>query len=108
MPYIHAFLTLFPLRLQVTASDTLTSIAARFDTTPSELTKLNKLTTRFVYPGQVIAVPDKATGTLDDKPGGPDDLHDHTGVAHGECDCTVTRGSCLWFSDERVDSIFGT
>ncbi|XP_050691477.1 oxidation resistance protein 1-like isoform X5 [Eriocheir sinensis] len=65
----------------VTASDTLTSIAARFDTTPSELTKLNKLVTRFVYPGQVIAVPDKATATLDDKPSGPHDPQD-TGVGH--------------------------
>lgn len=71
---------------QVTASDTLTSIAARFDTTPSELTKLNKLVTRFVYPGQVIAVPDKATATLDDKPSGPRDPQDDTGVGHGECD----------------------
>lgn len=50
----------------VSANDTLTSIAARFDTTPSELTKLNKLSTRYVYPGQVIAVPDKLT-SLDDK-----------------------------------------
>ncbi|XP_053653498.2 uncharacterized protein [Cherax quadricarinatus] len=51
----------------VSANDTLTSIAARFDTTPSELTKLNKLSTRFVYPGQVISVPDKTVAILDDK-----------------------------------------
>lgn len=85
---------LFPFSLQVTANDTLTSIAARFDTTPSELTKLNKLSTRFVYPGQVIAVPDKATATLD-KPGGPHDTHDYTGVSHGECDSTGFAGKLL-------------
>ena len=41
------------------ANDTLMSIAARFDTTPSELTKLNRLTTRFLFPGQLLTVPDK-------------------------------------------------
>jgi LysM repeat protein len=44
---------------QVEASDTLTSVAARFDTTPSELTKLNRLTTRLIFPGQVLYVPNK-------------------------------------------------
>ncbi|XP_068222738.1 oxidation resistance protein 1 isoform X9 [Palaemon carinicauda] len=44
----------------VSANDTLTSVAARFDTTPSELTKLNRLNTRFLFPGQVLAVPDKS------------------------------------------------
>ncbi|GFG28324.1 hypothetical protein Cfor_09077, partial [Coptotermes formosanus] len=43
----------------VEASDTLTSVAARFDTTPSELTKLNRLTTRLIFPGQVLYVPNK-------------------------------------------------
>lgn len=45
--------------LQVKASDTLTSVAARFDTTPSELAKMNRLATRLVFPGQVLYVPDK-------------------------------------------------
>ena len=39
--------------------DTLTSVAARFDTTPSELTSLNRLVGSFVYPGQTLLVPDK-------------------------------------------------
>lgn len=39
--------------------DTLTSVAARFDTTPSELTSLNRLVGSFVYPGQQLLVPDK-------------------------------------------------
>nr|XP_032519806.1 nuclear receptor coactivator 7 isoform X3 [Danaus plexippus plexippus] len=39
--------------------DTLTSLAARFDTTPSELTKLNRLATQFIFPGQRLLVPDK-------------------------------------------------
>ncbi|XP_050541417.1 oxidation resistance protein 1 isoform X3 [Daktulosphaira vitifoliae] len=44
---------------KVEASDTLTSVAARFDTTPSELAILNRLSSRTVFPGQVIRVPDK-------------------------------------------------
>ncbi|KAK3590702.1 hypothetical protein CHS0354_008040 [Potamilus streckersoni] len=39
--------------------DTLESIAAHFDITPSELTKINKLSSRFIYPGQVLYIPDK-------------------------------------------------
>lgn len=39
--------------------DTLTSVAARFDTTPGELTSLNKLNSSFIYPGQQLLVPDK-------------------------------------------------
>lgn len=42
--------------------DTLTSVAARFDTTPSELTKLNRLATPYIFPGQQLYVP------LRDKP----------------------------------------
>lgn len=40
--------------------DTLTSVAARFDTTPSELTHLNRLNSSFIYPGQSLLVPDKS------------------------------------------------
>lgn len=46
--------------LQVGGRDTLTSVAARFDTTPSELTSINKLNSSFIYPGQQLLVPDKA------------------------------------------------
>jgi len=45
--------------VQVKDSDTLTSVAARFDTTPSELAKMNRLATRLVFPGQVLFVPDR-------------------------------------------------
>lgn len=41
--------------------DTLTSVAARFDTTPSELTSINKLNSSFIYPGQQLLVPDKSS-----------------------------------------------
>ncbi|XP_032219049.2 oxidation resistance protein 1 isoform X2 [Nematostella vectensis] len=44
----------------VTNSDTLPKIALRFDTTPSELTRLNRLTSRMLFPGQVIFVPNKS------------------------------------------------
>ncbi|XP_046604127.1 nuclear receptor coactivator 7 isoform X3 [Neodiprion virginianus] len=46
----------------VSDRDTLTSIAARFDTTPSELTKLNRLGSTFVYPGLQLRVPAKGEG----------------------------------------------
>lgn len=48
--------------LQVRDRDTLTSVAARFDTTPSELTKLNRLATQFIFSGQNLLVPDKRKG----------------------------------------------
>lgn len=45
--------------------DTLTSVAARFDTTPGELTSLNKLNSSFIYPGQQLLVPDKTATSAD-------------------------------------------
>ncbi|XP_034176829.1 TLD domain-containing protein mustard isoform X6 [Osmia lignaria lignaria] len=61
--------------------DTLTSVAARFDTTPSELSKLNRLGSTFIYPGQQLWVPAKGEGrpggeTTTDAPS-PDPCHDH-------------------------------
>ncbi|KAG1656909.1 Oxidation resistance protein 1 [Nymphon striatum] len=47
------------MQFTVAATDTLAGIAARFYTTPSELTKLNKLSSRLIFPGQVIYVPKK-------------------------------------------------
>ncbi|XP_054271822.1 nuclear receptor coactivator 7-like isoform X2 [Macrosteles quadrilineatus] len=43
----------------VEPNDTLASVAAHFDITPSELAILNRLPSRTVFPGQVIRVPDK-------------------------------------------------
>ncbi|KAK2171656.1 hypothetical protein NP493_1048g00055 [Ridgeia piscesae] len=43
----------------VSSSDTLASIAAKFDTTTSELMKLNKLMSQMIFPGQMLYVPDK-------------------------------------------------
>ncbi|XP_015113718.1 oxidation resistance protein 1 isoform X4 [Diachasma alloeum] len=62
--------------------DTLTSVAARFDTTPSELSKLNRLGSTFIYPGQQLWVPTKGEARLGpdelglDTPS-PDPCHDH-------------------------------
>ncbi|XP_060560372.1 nuclear receptor coactivator 7-like isoform X4 [Ruditapes philippinarum] len=39
--------------------DTLEKIAAHFDTTPSELKKLNKLISAMIFAGQVLYIPDK-------------------------------------------------
>ena len=44
----------------------MTSVAARFDTTPSELTQLNRLGSSFIYSGQVLIVPDKSKIPDDD------------------------------------------
>lgn len=41
----------------------MTSVAARFDTTPGELTSLNKLNSSFIYPGQSLLVPDKTASS---------------------------------------------
>lgn len=41
---------------QVSGSETLASIAAKFDTTTSELKKLNKLMTQMIWPGQVGSI----------------------------------------------------
>lgn len=49
--------------IQVGNRDTLTSVAARFDTTPGELTSLNKLNSSFIYPGQSLLVPDKTAAS---------------------------------------------
>ncbi|XP_063633981.1 nuclear receptor coactivator 7 isoform X20 [Cydia splendana] len=57
--------------------DTLTSLAARFDTTPSELTKLNRLATQFIFPGQRLLVPDKKKGGDKDSDG-PSESGDNT------------------------------
>lgn len=46
--------------------DTLTSIAAKFETTPTELTHLNKLNSSFIYPGQTLQVPDKSASIRSD------------------------------------------
>lgn len=55
------------------ANDTLTSVAARFDTTPSELAKLNRLPQRMpLFPGQVLYIPaERAAGRP--PPGGTSD-----------------------------------
>lgn len=47
--------------------DTLTSIAARFDTTPSELKTLNRLGSSFIYSGQTLLVPDKSIQNEDER-----------------------------------------
>ncbi|XP_062528254.1 oxygen resistance gene 1 isoform X5 [Bombyx mori] len=57
--------------------DTLTSLAARFDTTPSELTKLNRLATQFIFPGQTLLVPDKRKDG-DKESDGPSESGDNT------------------------------
>lgn len=53
----------FLIPFQVGNRDTLTSVAARFDTTPGELTSLNKLNSSFIYPGQQLFVPDKTASS---------------------------------------------
>ncbi|XP_046563270.1 oxidation resistance protein 1-like isoform X2 [Haliotis rubra] len=43
---------------EVAGRDSLESIAAHHDTTPSELKKLNRLVSRMIFPGQVLYIPD--------------------------------------------------
>ncbi|GAB1609098.1 oxidation resistance protein 1-like isoform X5 [Argonauta hians] len=42
---------------EVTLRDTLVSIAAKFDTTPSNLLQINRMSCRIICPGQVLYVP---------------------------------------------------
>ncbi|XP_071493609.1 oxidation resistance protein 1-like [Diadema antillarum] len=46
------------LEYRVMARDTLDSIALSFDSSPSQLMRLNHLTSRMIFPGQVLYVPD--------------------------------------------------
>ncbi|KOB76480.1 BmOXR1 protein, partial [Operophtera brumata] len=57
--------------------DTLTSLAARFDTTPSELAKLNRIATQIIFPGQTLLVPDKRKDG-DKESDGPSESGDNT------------------------------
>ncbi|XP_044250631.1 nuclear receptor coactivator 7 isoform X5 [Drosophila takahashii] len=59
--------------------DTLTSVAARFDTTPSELTHLNRLNSSFIYPGQQLLVPDKTAKDKDKDDASSSSTHDPDG-----------------------------
>ncbi|XP_055640946.1 uncharacterized protein LOC129778219 isoform X4 [Toxorhynchites rutilus septentrionalis] len=61
--------------------DTLTSVAARFDTTPSELTQLNRLASSFIYSGQQLLVPDKTAKAA------------VAGGTYGETDTSTDRSS---------------
>jgi LysM repeat protein len=66
--------------------DTLTSVAARFDTTPSELTQINRLGSSFIYSGQTLLVPDKSKLKDDDNSsetsGETDGSKDRKGSSH--------------------------
>lgn len=55
----------------VDKNDTLTSIAARFETTPSELVKINRLVSRLICPGKVIYVPEKSNSDNEVNPQSP-------------------------------------
>ena len=55
--YVVSVAAVDTLSPQVEGSDTLMSLAARFDTTPSELTKLNRLSSRHLFSGQSLLVP---------------------------------------------------
>lgn len=62
---------------QVADRDTLTSVAARFDTTPSELTKLNRLATPYIFPGQQLYVPNRENAENESEGSTPvEDFHD--------------------------------
>lgn len=52
-------------------------MAARFDTTPSELTKLNRLATPYIFPGQQLYVPLRQSAENDSEGSTPvEDTHD--------------------------------
>ncbi|XP_039959079.1 nuclear receptor coactivator 7 isoform X9 [Bactrocera neohumeralis] len=82
--------------------DTLTSVAARFDTTPSELTHLNRLNSSFIYPGQQLLVPDKSAAKNDSVSGSA------TGIDEKGSDASISGKSSpidrkLSTTDEQND-----
>lgn len=56
---------------KVEPSDTIASVAARHQTTPSELARINKIIGRFIFPGQVLYVPKRTTTATEGKDVGP-------------------------------------
>lgn len=68
---------------QVEPTDTLASVAAHFDITPSELAILNRLPSRNVFPGQVIRVPDRRRH---DDPGSDDKENKHDNPSEPSAD----------------------
>ena len=59
------------LAYTVQSNDTLTSLAARFDTTPSELVAINKLHSRLIFPGQVrTLISSSSSSFIKSTPGG--------------------------------------
>ena len=48
---------------EVKGSETLVSIAARYDTTPSLLAQHNRLSSRLIFPGQKLKIPPKNAAT---------------------------------------------
>ncbi|THD24687.1 hypothetical protein D915_004594 [Fasciola hepatica] len=94
---------------QVKSGDTLTSVAARFDITPSELCRVNRLFCRSLFPGQQIKVPslDKETdqmpsSSLDEGQTTEDSNQFAKNEAHA-----VTRNKTHTESS-RADSIIGS
>lgn len=61
-------------------------MAARFDTTPSELTLLNRLSTSFIYPGQQLLVPDKKARQSISEGVAADASNDQTSSEYGRQD----------------------
>ncbi|CAF0771607.1 unnamed protein product [Rotaria sordida] len=49
------------IQYTISSTDTLEKVALRFNSTPSELVKLNKLNTRTLYPGQILIVPEECS-----------------------------------------------
>jgi len=95
----------------VKASDTLTSVAACFDTTPGELAKLNKLPQRLpLFPGQVLYVPSRDAQASDadaaerrtsnssiDEPIASGDLLQSTSAADSGVDTDIERRKTFSF-----------
>ena len=87
--------------MQVEPTDTLASVAAHFDTTPSELAILNRLSSRTVFPGQVIRVPDKSKKVSKD--GSTDQETQGDASEHTDSEKQDGASEAVHASDEKSD-----
>ncbi|XP_068706589.1 oxidation resistance protein 1-like isoform X1 [Montipora foliosa] len=97
----------------VDANDNLAKIALRFNTTPSELTRINKLSTRMLFPGQTLFVPDSQAekSTTEHLPSQPivkppqpfnsKENHDDMGHANGDHETVKLTKDVSWEEEEE-------
>ncbi|VDP79925.1 unnamed protein product [Echinostoma caproni] len=89
---------------QVQPGDTLTSVAARFDLTPSELCRINRLFCRSLFPGQLIKIP-KVAADVPDQTKDPNTSVDDAQLKrdNNQSSDDIRATGCLKITDDGTD-----